>query len=233
MTAASGGPAGASYPELSDPTWQNPLLVPAYAPCRGLWCAPLIGRRPTHDSGQLLKGLLCLLCRGETWLSELLDRHAAAGGSPAEQAQAAASCLGLDLRTDGTRQDPVQDVHHSKSTLSPSRTHGGLTPVAAACTHGAIRAQQVLVSLLRQFALGSLLPAPPVGARGWTLPQVVERMRRAYCGTLAVELDHLYSSVSVIPVSTALLTGMSGDASGWSNLKRWRHLRNRGRMVPA
>jgi len=55
----------------------------------------------------------------------------------------------------------------------------------------------VLVSLPRQFALGSLLPVPPDGARGWTLPQVVERMRRAYCGTLAVELDHLYSSVSL------------------------------------
>ena len=49
--------------------------------------------------------------------------------------------------------------------------------------------------ICRQFALGQLLPPPPGGARGWTLPQVVERMRRAYCGTLAVELDHLYSSV--------------------------------------
>jgi len=67
------------------------------------------------------------------------------------------------------------------------------------CTCGARRAQVVLASLLRQFALGSLLPAPPDGARGWTLPQVVERMRRAYCGTLAVELDHLYSSVSRSP----------------------------------
>ena len=47
----------------------------------------------------------------------------------------------------------------------------------------------------RQFALGELLPAPLDGAAGWTLPQVVERMRRSYCGTLAVELDHLYSSV--------------------------------------
>ena len=43
--------------------------------------------------------------------------------------------------------------------------------------------------------LGELLPPPPGGARGWTLPQVVDRMRGAYCGTLAVELDHLYSSV--------------------------------------
>ena len=45
-----------------------------------------------------------LLCRGETWLSELLDSHAAAAGSPAEQAQAAAGSLGLDLRTDDTRR---------------------------------------------------------------------------------------------------------------------------------
>ena len=47
----------------------------------------------------------------------------------------------------------------------------------------------------RKFALGELLPPAPGGAQGWTLPQVVDRMRSAYCGTLAVELDHLYSSV--------------------------------------
>ena len=59
----------------------------------------------------------------------------------------------------------------------------------------------MITDTCRQFALGSLLPAPPDGARGWTLPQVVERMRRSYCGTLAAEIDHLYSSVSRSVVS--------------------------------
>jgi len=63
-------------------------------------------------SRQLPNKPVRLMCRGETWLSELLDRHAAAGGSPAEQARTAGSCLGLDLRTDEARQEACSGREH-------------------------------------------------------------------------------------------------------------------------
>lgn len=43
--------------------------------------------------------------------------------------------------------------------------------------------------------LDGLMPQPPHAAAGWTLPEIIHRLRSAYCGTLAVEFDHVYSLV--------------------------------------
>ena len=37
-----------------------------------------------------------------------------------------------------------------------------------------------------------LLPRKSSDQQWWTLPEIVERLRSSYCGTLAVELDHVF-----------------------------------------
>ena len=62
---------------------------------------------------------------------------------------------------------------------------------------GMMQARQLqhhIMPTRRQFSFGdSLFAGNPADQKHWTLPEIVERMRAAYCDTLAVEFDHLPS----------------------------------------
>ena len=44
-----------------------------------------------------------------------------------------------------------------------------------------------------------MLACKPSSARWWTLPEIVERLQQTYCGTLAAEFEHVFTSYALIP----------------------------------
>ncbi len=44
-----------------------------------------------------------------------------------------------------------------------------------------------------------MLGSEPGAERWWTLPEIVERLQQTYCGTLAAEFDHVFTSYASLP----------------------------------